>query len=386
MALLALWSCNEPADPALSSHISGTINPVYQEYLAFTYSDFLDSTQIDQDGHFTIDVPATEAGYGMLMYNNSLVELYIEPGKTLDIDINSNIFPDNIEFGSELGPINHYLQLARKLDRRTDISSEDLYRKDAVTFSQLTDSIRDTKHKLLQEYIDKYPEFDSSFAIKKSTDIVYTWASQQLLYPGYYALLKNQIPQLPDGYHQKYLEILELDNSDFLISPMYKTFLENYLDYKEAVYLENHPDVEKLWFPGSVARFRVIHEEFTDEEVKNFLLFRSMGDHLDNFGIEHIETFITNFRVSCTNEEYRTQSTGLVGSDIFRCVMILLQVGLRHCVASSAAPSSDHDGPKRSFAKLFAIAFWTRISRKMLLPRSCDNRASLSLLVVCNAH
>ena len=87
LALLALWACNKPADPALSSHISGTINPVYQEYLAFTYADFLDSSLIDLEGHFTFDIPATEAGYGMLMYNNSLVELYIEPGKTLDIKI-----------------------------------------------------------------------------------------------------------------------------------------------------------------------------------------------------------------------------------------------------------------------------------------------------------
>ncbi len=306
LALLSLLACNKQADPGTTSHITGTVDPVFQEYLAFSYADFLDSVKIDREGHFNLYVPGSEAGYGILMYNNSLIEVYIEPGKMLDISINSNNFPDNIEFGGELGPMNHYMQLARKLDHQTDISSDELFSKDPEVFSSLTDSIRNTKSRLLREYVVKYPEMDSNFARKKATDILYTWANQQLLYPGYYLLLKNQIPNLPDQYHQEYLKELELNNSDLLISPMYKTFLENYLDFKEAVYLENHPEAEKLWFPGSVARFRVIHEEFTSKENNNYLLFRSMSDHLDNFGTDHVETFITNFRVSCTNEDYKT--------------------------------------------------------------------------------
>ncbi len=301
-----LLACNKPADPGSTSYISGTVNPVFQEYLAFAYADFLDSAKIDQKGNFALDVPAREAGYGMLMYNNSMVELYIEPGKTLEINSISDNFPEKIEFGGELGPVNHYMQLARKLDQQTDISSDDLYSKDPAAFCSLTDSIRNTKNRLLREYVGKYPDMDTLFARKRATDILYTWANQQLLYPGYYLLMKNQIPPLPDQYHKKYLDLLELNNADLLISPMYKTFLENYLDYKEAVYLDNHTEVEKLWFPGSVSRFRVINEEFTDQEIKNYLLFRAMSDHLDNFGTDHVETFITNFRVSCTNEEYKT--------------------------------------------------------------------------------
>ena len=305
LGLFVLYACSKPLDPSSVCRISGTFEPAFQEHLAFTYAEFLDSSRIDQNGQFEIDVPVEEPGYGMLMYNNGLLNVYVEAGKNLSINVTGNNFPDNIEFEGSLGPINHYLHLERKLETRTKISSEDLYSKEPEDFSLYTDSIRRLKTKLLGEYVAKYPEIDSNFTRKRSADILYTWASQQLLYPGYYTIVKNQIPALPDSYHHKYLEELDLESPELLISPIYKTFLQNYLDYREAVYLENNPEVKKVWFPGSVSRFRVIHEEFTNEEIKNYLLYISINDHLDNFGTEHIESFITNFRISCTNEEYK---------------------------------------------------------------------------------
>ncbi len=306
IAIMGLWACNKQSDPASTCYINGTAKPVAKEYLAFTYADFLDSTKIDQDGRFQLEVPVQETGHGILMYNNALIEIYLEAGKDLDITINTKTFPEKIEFGGDLGPMNHYLQLARKLDKQTDMSSEVLFKMEPESFLKITDSIRLTKSKLLQEYEEKFPDMDKAFIRKKEADILYTWASQQLLYPGYYALIKNQIPPLPENYHKTYLEKLGLNNASLLISPMYKTFLENYLDYREAVYVDNNPKIQEIWYPGSVARFRVIHQEFTNQEIKNYLLYRSMNDHLDNFGTEHVESFITNFRVSCTNEEYLT--------------------------------------------------------------------------------
>ena len=305
IVLLTFWACTRDSNIGPVCQLSGNVNPAQNEYLAITYGEYLDSARIDKEGNFSVEIPVEESGFGMIFYNNRLVKIFIEAGKTLNISILGDNFPDKIDYSGDLGPINHYLQLSRRLDGQTEISSEELFSKEPQEFIELTDSIREKKDKLLNEYMERYPEMDSGFAITRSTDILYNWASKQLLFPGYYALVNNKIPTLPDNYHQDYLSKLNLDNPALLNSQMYKTFLENYLDYREAVYLENHPEVEKLWFPGSVARFRVIHEEFTDQHIKDHLLFQSMSDHLDNFGTEHIDSFITNFRVSCTNEEYK---------------------------------------------------------------------------------
>ena len=304
--ILGLGACKQESDPSVTCYLSGSVKPIVNEYLAFTYSSFLDSAKIDQDGNFEFEVPVEESGHGILMYNNSLVEVYLEADKHLEINISPNTFPDVIEFGGDLGPMNRYLQLTRKLDKQSDQGSEALFSMEPPVFRSLSDSIRQTKSQLLSEYIEKYQDMDTAFARKKKADILYTWASQQLLYPGYYVLIKNQIPPLPDNYHDIYMEDLDLNNHELMISPMYKAFLENYLDYKEAVYLENNPEVQKIWFPESVSRFRVIHQEFSNQEIKNYLLYQSMNEHLDNFGIEHVESFITNFRISCTNEEYKS--------------------------------------------------------------------------------
>lgn len=306
-AIMSFAACNRQADPVNTAIIKGVVSPHTVDYLAFTLADFLDSAKIEEDGSFELTVPLKKAGYGILMFNNSLVDLFIEPGKNLEVNINSNTFPEKIDFKGELGPVNHYLQLSRKLEKQADIGTAKLYSMEPDGFLRFTDSIRQINNQLLGEYILKYPEMDSAFLMKRKADILYTWANQQLLYPGYYTILRNLIPPIAGDYHQKYLEQVDLHNPALLVSPMYTTFLENYLDYREAVYLGNHPELEKLWFPGSVARFRVIHEEFSDQQVKNYLLARAMNDHLDNFGSEHIETFITNFRVTCTNEEYMAQ-------------------------------------------------------------------------------
>ena len=132
----------------------------------------------------------------MVFFNNSFVEIYLEPGKNLDLGINSSNFPGKIEFGGELGPVNHYLQLSRKLDNQSDIGSKRLYSMEPEGFMKYTDSIKDLKEKLLAEFTEKYQGIDPGFLANRGTDILYTWANQQLLYPGYYVILNNRLPDL----------------------------------------------------------------------------------------------------------------------------------------------------------------------------------------------
>ena len=305
--VMAFALCTRKPDPALSSLVSGTVDPAMEEALTINYAGFLDSAAIDREGAFSIPVQLDKAGYGMIFFNDRLMDIYLEPGKNLELVINSSTFPDKIEFGGELGPVNRYLQLSRKLDKQSDIGSDRLYSMSTLDFAKFTDSIKILKEKLLNEFVERFQGIDKEFADNRRTDILYTWANQQLLYTGYYLILKNELPELPGDYHERYLAKINLNDSSLLESPMYSTFLENYLDYREAVYLEYHPEVEKLWFPLSVARFRVINEEFTDPSVKNQVLFNAMNDHLDNFGSDHLDSFITNFNVHCTNEEFRSR-------------------------------------------------------------------------------
>ncbi len=151
------------------------------------------------------------------------------------------------------------------------------------------------KIKLLDEYKAKYIEIDPDFVTRTRSEIEFSWADQHLQYPEKYQLLKGTKPAIPSDYHFDYLTLLNLNSASNLSSPSFKRFIQNYLDYRQSVYLFEHPNAASLIFPGSVARFRVIHQEFTDQEVHDYLLFTAMDNHLANFGTTRIETFVTDF-------------------------------------------------------------------------------------------
>lgn len=306
LAFLAavLANCQQPKQEEGFTQVIGTLAPVEEGKVILSFGSFLDSTKLSKEGVFEFRFQAESGGPAMLMFGKSFAQIYLEPGKTLNLEIDSKSFPENISFSGELGPVNNYLVLARKLDRTTAINTEELYGLTAERFIQLTDSIHTLKLQLLKEYVMRYPEMDSGFVGRHKTDIEYNWANQRLLYPAYNSLLSKKPAVLPYNYHSSLFGSIDINNPNLLVSPAFQNFLENYLDFKQTLYLKDNPSVEKLWFPESVARFRVIQQEFTDTLVKDYVLYTSMDDHLDNFGTEHLETFLTNFQIHCKNKEY----------------------------------------------------------------------------------
>jgi peroxiredoxin len=300
-----LWACQKSPQDQDTTSIIGKVSPVADGYITLSYGGILDSSKISKEGDFKIQTSIRGAGSGIVLFNNKFANIYLESGKNLNLGINPLTFPEDLTFEGELGAVNNYLRLAGKLEKNTAIPQEELFVLEPEKFISLSDSILELKLQLLKEYVIRYPELDSTFIKTHKTDIKYAWATQRLLYPGYYALLRGKIADLPKDYHNSYLKDLDINNSSLLYSSVYQGFLEDYLDYRQVVYLQNNPQVEKLWYPESVARFRVIQQEFTDTLVKDFVLFSSMSDHLDNFGTDHLETFLTNFQLNCHNEDFK---------------------------------------------------------------------------------
>lgn len=302
----AFWmtGCQKSGLKSGETRIYGTFTPAVPGYLNVTAGPVLDSAKVDKNGEFEIVLPLTEPLKAILFFGNRFTNVYLEPGKELSLDINSMVFPENIAFSGELGPINHYLTLARKLDQQTAIPSKELFVLEPERFIRISDSIKSLKLKLLDEYRNKYKEIDQGFMARIRSDIEFSWAHQHLQYPRNFQLLKGTFPAIPAGYHFDYLNRLSLNAPIDIKSPVYQDFLQTYLDYRQSVYLVEHPNTASLIFPESIARFRVIHEDFTNPEVSDYLLYTAMSDHLAGFGTIRLESFLTDFRLNCKNQEY----------------------------------------------------------------------------------
>ncbi|MCX6223295.1 MAG: TlpA disulfide reductase family protein [Bacteroidia bacterium] len=352
VAAAVITGCHKPGIKPDEARISGTISPAVSGYLNITAGPVLDSAKINKSGKFSITIPLTGTSKAILFFSNRLTEVYLEPGKEVSLTINSTLFPDKISYGGELGPVNHYLTLSRKLDQQNSLTPAELFSKEPEQFVQYTDSVKQLKIKLLDEYEAKYKEIDSGFVSRTRLEIEFSWADQHLLYPWKYQMLKGTQPAIPAGYHIDYLTRLNLNTSSNLNSPVYKVFIQNYLDYRQSAYLNEHPNTAKLIFPESVARFRVIHEEFTNRDVLEYLLFTAMNDHLANFGTTRVESFLTDFRVTCRNQDYVKTIAAMVAN--------MEKVGMGKPAPDFTAYTPDGKKVNISdfFGQLLYIGFW----------------------------
>jgi peroxiredoxin len=361
MKRTALWlilvaglitGCQDPGLKQNEARISGILTPALPGYVNITAGPVLDSAKINKDGEFEIVIPLDESMKALLFFGNRFTNVYLEPGKSVSLAINSMVFPDKINFEGELGPVNRYLTLARKLDQQTAIPANDLYAKEPLPFIRYTDSIKQLKLKLLDEFDMKYQQIDAGFIARIRSDIELSSAHQHLQYPGNYQLIRRAVPVIPEDYHFDYRRSLNLNSSENLASQAYQEFIQSYLDYRLNVYLAEHPTINNLIFPESVARFRVIHEEFTDPDVIDYLLYTAMHDHLANFGTMKMESFLTDFRLHCKNEEYLKTIDGIVTN--------MEKVGIGKPAPNFTAYQPDGKKVNLSdyFGELLYIGFW----------------------------
>lgn len=347
-----ITGCHKPGVKPGEARISGVMTPPVPGYLSVTAGPVLDSAKINKKGEFSVDIPLTSPLKAMIFFDNRITDVYLEPGKEVVLTMNSIVFPEKINYGGKLGPVNHYLTLARKLDQQTSIGAVELYSREPGQFIRYCDSIKQLKLKLLTEYEGKYKEIDPAFVTRTRSDIEFFWADQHLQYPGKYRLIKNAQPILPAGYHFDYLNRLNMNSSENLSSSVFKAFVQNYLDFRQSIYLFEHPNTNRLIFPESVARFRVIHEEFTNPDILDYLLFTAMDDHLANFGTTRVESFLTDFKISCKNQEY-VRTIEILAANMEK-------VGLGKPAPDFTAFTRDGKRVKLSdyFGELLYIGFW----------------------------
>jgi peroxiredoxin len=361
LAAILLAGCRNSQPETGMARLSGTVSPVISGYIAIAAGPVLDSAKISKNGTFSLDLNLPEPVKGLIFIGKQVTNVHLEPGKELILNINLATFPDKIAYEGSLGPVNHYLQLAARLDQMTAMDPGKLFAMLPGDFIRYTDSIKHMKVTLLDEYAQKYAEIDPDFVSRTRSEFEFSLADQRIQYPDRHLLITGVYPELPQGYHPDYLTLLGLDREENLKSPVFKDFIQNYLDYRQTVYLEENPKTNDLIFPESVARFRVIHQEFKNQAVLDWLLYQAMNDQLANYGTAYSETFITDFKVSCRNQEYLKSVDDMVAN--------LEKVGPGKEAPDFTAYTPDGKKVNLSdyFGKLLYIGFWSSWSEWSLL-------------------
>lgn len=257
-------------------YISGKISSPKSNIIQFT-AEFQEdteqpfTTQVDKSGHFRITIPLEKASYFELQHYNEVTTLFLEPGDSLNIQMSTKKFDENLKYSGRGAANNNYLaaeflefgdydngKQPYFLQIQTLPSKYELMEAKSVALAAMRKEI---------ELLNKYKnELSPSFYKYRSLEIDYTWKNVLMGMPtfkAYYAEQKGEsflTSSIPKAYYD-FIDTTQLENLDALNIGHYHDYIEDviYLKAEEnmalndnsTVYFQNVVStVERLIQPG----------------------------------------------------------------------------------------------------------------------------------------
>ena len=121
------------------------------------------------------------------------------------------------------------------------------------------------------------------------------------LYHQYY--VPNDTIKPGDDYYD-FLSLVNLNDSEFIELPEYINTVNSYLNYKVKKKLEGDTTLKNIPNSNTTVKLRLANELFSNEDVKNLMLYKILHQHIKDNGIYKTENLIADFEKKCTNREY----------------------------------------------------------------------------------
>jgi thiol-disulfide isomerase/thioredoxin len=268
-------------------------------------SNTVDTIQVNPDGTFLYDIMLDKPSYFTLFVGRNQVMVYMQPGDSVNFDADVQMF-DNATFSGSSSVYNEYLTKYSQKQGDFAQQMQSVFRAKEAQANQTMDSLRADQMAVLTEMEANFSNMDPMFLETEQNRIKYFWGLNHVMYPLYYAYY-NQIDDYetsPD--YDTYLAELSLDESKWLYIPEYRQFVSNYLNSKVSGYFE---DTALMAEQASFTAYQLtqIKELFQNSDVRSYLAYRIMKDHVSYDGIKDYDVIYPLFSELCTAESFQSE-------------------------------------------------------------------------------
>ncbi|MFH1320757.1 MAG: TlpA disulfide reductase family protein [Bacteroidota bacterium] len=319
---LVIAACQQPENTNKTVTITGTIeNPVNNHIFIKgskeISSGIIDSTIVDRNGEFIIGFGIVdkngkfetsfnidEPGYYKFFHWNEHAFLFLSPGDSMRLSLNTEEFDETINYSGTGSAANNFLAKKLLFEEKIRISSQRLYSLEVEQFIPKTDSVRDVMEKHLDTFLDSIQNINKKFKRFEKANILYSWVEKRFNYPEYCKhYTKKDSVDLGENY-DNYLSQINLNDPSLLELGSYKNVLKTYLKTNADKELEKDSSLKDLYYPITTIKLRLIKELFSDEKVKNFMFYSIMEPQITSSGIYKTEALMSDFEKNCTNQDY----------------------------------------------------------------------------------
>lgn len=239
--LLLTTGCKRSAgDKAKSVYVGGQIvNPNSPYFILSKDDETLDTIHIDSTGKFGKKIDNIEPGIYTFKHNPENQIMYLEPGDSLLIWLNTLSFDQSINFSGRGAQESNFLLNMFLLNQKNNDLILSYYKIKPEKFAKLTDSIKNERTARLKKLEEKY-DFSKNFKEIAKASINYEYYDLRerysFLIKKYYSKFEEDFPQNFYDY-RKDINFNKENLQNFYV---YLNLIDDYLRTKSIEYCQDH--------------------------------------------------------------------------------------------------------------------------------------------------
>lgn len=277
--VLLFTGCASDSSESNSVYIGGQINNPDTDYVVLSKENtIIDTLYLDEKNQFGKDFENLEKGIYTFKHPPESQIMYMEPGDSIVIWLNTMSFDESLNFSGEgASKSNFLLDMFLKNQNNNDLILT-YYKIEPAKFAKITDSIKNQRLQRLEELNDKH-NFSEDFLKIAQASIDYEYFDLRerytFLIKKYYSNIAEKIPDDFNDYREK----IDFNNEELQDYYVYTNLIDDYLRSKSIENCaKNHKDHKKCFdintFSNIEKRILLIDSLSDVESLKNEFLDR----------------------------------------------------------------------------------------------------------------
>jgi len=281
--------------------VSGQIKNFKNDSIRITgYVDGLEvifgKASLDKNGFFKTQFECTAAGKANFEHGGEYAFLFLTPGDSLNIKLDTKQFDETIIFSGKGAEANNYLAKKTLNLNEDELSSSKwpaIKKLDEMAFLNFADSIKNIYKTFYEKNYNK--NFSKAFNDYQLAEIEYGSAYDKLNYFGLHSYLNKLKTKVKnkDPHYFDFLSSIKIQNPEALSVPEYRNFLTSYFDKvindslfkSDTVYSEDRTK-------RHVSAVYELQKKKLTGEVRENILYNTINNYLNNYSDLSLADFL----------------------------------------------------------------------------------------------
>lgn len=271
-------SCNNAKDTAAENTWIGgqIINPKIDYVMILKDKLPIDSIKLDKDNHFLVNPSCIKSGLYSFKHNE-LQLIYLEPGDSLMLRVNTVDFDESLAFTGKGAERNNLLMELFLINERELQIIPSYYNLSPTGFQKKIDSLRSIRKKLYDEFFAKNPSEEEGFKEVALANFTYADYTKKELYTiannGELEVSKKE--DFPKDFYS-YRKKLDFGNENLRFYYPYYRFFNSYFDNLAYLKYADQEDYNSRTYLHTINKVKLIDSLITNDTLKNNLLRRNV--------------------------------------------------------------------------------------------------------------